>query len=230
MVAIECVALTKEYRKGDTALRVIDNLSFPFPEASSLSIVGRSGVGKSTLLHLLAGLDEPTSGTVLLHGQDQFALTEEERAGLRNTLLGFVYQFHNLLPEFSAEENVGMPLFIAGVPSAEVRERVHSLLSEVGLYERRHHLPGELSGGEAQRAAIARALIGRPKVIFADEPTGNLDVTTARVVQELLLRLAGEQNSILIAVTHSKELAQDTQVVLEMGPGGTLSEIEKARL
>ena len=171
--------LTKSYRDADRYLTVIKELSFTFPEAGSVAIIGRSGIGKSTLMHLLGGLDIPSSGGVFYDDTNVSEMGSDERAAFRARKVGFIFQFHHLLPEFSALENVAMPLTIADVPDAEAQEAARALLSRMGLQSREHHRPAQLSGGEQQRVAIARALIAKPRVVLADEPTGNLDVHTA---------------------------------------------------
>ncbi len=220
--AIELVNLSKSYRDADRSLAVIDNVSFSFPASGSVAIIGRSGIGKSTLMHLLGVLDVPTSGAVLYGGRDVSSLDSDARAAFRATHIGFIFQFHHLLPEFSAIENVAMPLVIMGQPAESAWGEAASLLARMGLSQREKHLPSQLSGGEQQRVAIARALVTRPGVILADEPTGNLDVVTAGTVQEMLLEMSREQQSTLIIVTHSRELASSMGTVVEMLPGGSL--------
>jgi lipoprotein-releasing system ATP-binding protein len=219
---VEIQQLTKRYNDAGRLLTVIDNLSFSFPESGSVAIIGRSGIGKSTLMHLLGGLDTPTSGTVSYGEHVVSAMDSDQRAAFRGQHVGFIFQFHHLLPEFSALENVAMPLIISGVHESPARERSAELLTRMGLSQRMGHLPSQLSGGEQQRVAISRALVTRPQVILADEPTGNLDVNTAAEVQQLLLELNREQRNTLIIVTHSRELARSLDVVVEMLPGGAL--------
>jgi len=219
---IEVEKLTKRYRDADRDLTVIDNLSFSFPDKGSVAIIGRSGTGKSTLMHLLGALDIPTSGCVKYGGVNISALSSDERATFRAKNIGFIFQFHHLLPEFSALENVALPLVMAGVSDAEAADRAAALLTKVGLALRVSHLPSQLSGGEQQRVAIARALVARPAVVLADEPTGNLDIATASEVQRLLLEINREQGSTLIIVTHNHDLARSLDMVVEMHPGGSL--------
>lgn len=219
--------LTKSYRDADRELTVIDNLSFTFPERGSVAIIGRSGIGKSTLMHLLGGLDVPTQGTVRYDERSISAMSSDERAAFRARKVGFIFQFHHLLPEFSALENVAMPLTIAGVSDEEAWQVAARLLKRLGLENREGHRPSQLSGGEQQRVAIARALVAEPRVVLADEPTGNLDVQTASDVQAILMEMNRELQNTLIVVTHSHELARTMDVVVEMMPGGGLRAIEK---
>lgn len=216
--------LSKSYRDADRELTVINRLTFSFPERGTVAIIGRSGIGKSTLMHLLGGLDTPTSGQVMYGDVEISALGSDERAAFRSKNVGFIFQFHHLLPEFSAVENVAMPLIMAGLLDTEARRRASELLGRMGMGPRELHLPSQLSGGEQQRVAIARALVTRPRVVLADEPTGNLDVATATEVQELLMSMNRELQNTLITVTHSHELAHTMDVVVEMLPGGGLIE------
>ena len=219
---VEINKLTKRYKDADRDLTVINDLTFAFPDRGSVAIIGRSGTGKSTLMHLLGALDSPTSGTVRYGEVLVSSLSSDERAAFRAHNIGFIFQFHHLLPEFNARENVALPLIMNGVSDSEAQQRATELLEKVGLSQRVTHLPSQLSGGEQQRVAIARALVARPKVILADEPTGNLDIVTASEIQQLLLNMNREYQSTLIIVTHNHELARSLDIVVEMLPGGAL--------
>jgi lipoprotein-releasing system ATP-binding protein len=216
---LEAEGLVREFREGASTLRVLDRLSMRIERGESVAIVGASGSGKTTLLQILGGLDRPTEGTVRIDGRDIHALDETARCALRNRTLGFIYQFHHLLPEFSALENVAMPLLVRRMAAAEARARAAAVLGRVGLEARLGHRPHELSGGERQRAAVARALVTEPLLVFADEPTGNLDGRNAAQVFELMLELNRERGTSLVIVTHDERLAArlDRVVVLQEG-------------
>jgi lipoprotein-releasing system ATP-binding protein len=220
-----CSRVVKTFDHHGTPIQVLRGVDLSLNEEHSIAIVGASGSGKSTLLHLLAGLDRPTSGHININGGDLGSLDEKERAALRNQTLGFVYQFHHLLPEFSAEENVAMPLLIRRDDYKEAIGKARRILSRVGLGHRFSHKPGQMSGGERQRTAIARAVVGGPKVLLADEPTGNLDQETAEGVQSLLLELNQEHGTRLVLATHDLDLARRTQRVFELR-NGVLSHLE----
>lgn len=212
--------ITKSFTDGKSNVDVIRGLSLQVKAGEFVSIVGSSGSGKSTLLHVLGGLDRPTSGEVYIHGQRFDTLGEAERGYIRNEHLGFVYQFHHLLPEFSALENVAMPLMLRKSSSFKtVKQQAEYLLERVGLSHRMTHKPGELSGGERQRVALARALVAKPKLMMADEPTGNLDRKTAVKIFELLTELRKEFNMAMLIVTHDEYLAQSADAILHMQDG-----------
>ena len=216
---LACEAVCKNYYDGQLNVQVLDNLTLQVDKGQSIGIVGASGSGKSTLLHILGGLDKPTSGRVSLMGQDLSELSQKQLSGLRNQYLGFVYQFHHLLPEFSALENVMMPLLIGKRPKEQARERALLMLEKVGLKNRVLHRPGELSGGERQRAAIARALVTDPACLLADEPTGNLDRKNALNILDMMIELKQELGTALVVVTHDDEMAARFDRVLNMTDG-----------
>lgn len=216
---IRAEALGKTYAEGKMKTPVFDRLDLTVAAGETVAIVGASGAGKSTLLHLLGGLDTPTSGEVYVAGQKMSSLSNSARGQLRNRALGFVYQFHHLLPEFTALENVMMPVALGGQDIATASQRARALLEQVGLGHRLEHKPGELSGGERQRAAVARALVNRPACVLGDEPTGNLDEKTAATVFDLMLELNRAQKTSLVLVTHDRRLAARLDRTLELHQG-----------
>lgn len=216
---LECINVSKIYRDGTLNVEVLQHLNLYIRAGESLSIVGASGSGKSTLLHILGGLDIPTSGSVKLMGLDLATLKQTRLGQLRNQYLGFVYQFHHLLAEFSALENVMMPLLINKMPRAQAEQQAVQILEKVGLKQRILHRPTELSGGERQRAAIARALVNHPQCLLADEPTGNLDRKNAMNIMDMMLELKNELNTALIVVTHDDDLSNRFERVMTMQEG-----------
>ncbi|QMT59318.1 MULTISPECIES: lipoprotein-releasing ABC transporter ATP-binding protein LolD [unclassified Legionella] len=211
--------LCKSYNDGASKVNVLRGIDLSIGKGERLAIIGPSGSGKSTLLHLLGGLDKPTSGDVWIKGTNWQKINEKQRCKLRNQGLGFIYQFHHLLPEFTALENVSMPLLLGNVSVKDAEAEASKMLDDVGLKERKTHKPAQLSGGERQRVAIARALVHQPYCVLADEPTGNLDQTTATKVFELMLELNRKRNTALVIVTHDQQLARQMDRVLVLGEG-----------
>ncbi|MET0660528.1 MAG: lipoprotein-releasing ABC transporter ATP-binding protein LolD [Steroidobacteraceae bacterium] len=220
---LSCRDLYKEFQQGDTRVEVLHGVQLDVRPGERIAIIGASGSGKTTLLQLLGGLDLPTKGTVSVTGKNINELSDAQRGELRNQTIGFVYQFHHLLPEFTALENVAMPLLVRRTPVAEAKARARELLGRVGLSSRLDHRPGQLSGGERQRAAVARALVAQPRIVLADEPTGNLDGANAAQVFALMLELNEALGTALIVVTHAPELAGRMQRVLTLKDGRLVS-------
>lgn len=224
-ILLQCDNLCKRYQEGSVQTDVLHNVSFSVGEGEMMAIVGSSGSGKSTLLHLLGGLDTPTSGDVIFNGQPMSKLSSAAKAELRNQKLGFIYQFHHLLPDFTALENVAMPLLIGKKKPAEINSRALEMLKAVGLEHRANHRPSELSGGERQRVAIARALVNNPRLVLADEPTGNLDARNADSIFQLLGELNRLQGTAFLVVTHDLQLAKRMSRQLEMRDGRLTAEL-----
>jgi len=226
-IIISCHDLSKRFKEGKLDVEVLKGVSLEIHAGEKIAIVGSSGSGKSTLLHILGGLDLPTGGTVHIQDSDISKLSDKERGLLRNQSLGFIYQFHHLLPEFTALENVAMPLLIRGLPVHEASSEATEVLGKVGLAERLDHKPGQLSGGERQRAAIARALVTKPQAVLADEPTGNLDHKTALQIFDLMQGLNNELQTAFVIVTHDMQLAEKMDKIYSL-VDGKLSEYEES--
>ncbi|MBI42686.1 lipoprotein-releasing ABC transporter ATP-binding protein LolD [Marinobacter lutaoensis] len=221
---IECRSVTRTYQEGPERLTIFSDISLRVAAGETVAIVGSSGAGKTTLLNLLGGLDKPSSGQVCICGEDIHRMSESARARFRNRHLGFVYQFHHLLPEFTALENVMMPCALGGVSVAEARDRARTLLDQVGLGARLSHKPGELSGGERQRVAIARALVNAPQCVLMDEPTGNLDEQTGEGVRQLIESLRDRSGIAFVMVTHDMRMARSLGRVLRLEQGRLVQE------
>ncbi len=218
-VLLRASNIHKSYSQNDGDLEVLRGVSLEVKRGEALAILGASGSGKSTLLHIMGTLDKPTQGELTFEGRDLLTLSDEELGAFRNSEMGFVFQFHHLIAELSAEENILLPCRVAGEALTEARERVQELLNTVGLFERRHHFPNQLSGGELQRIAIARALVRKPKILFADEPTGNLDSLNSAKIQDLFFKLQEQMNLALIVVTHDLNFATRFPKVYRMKDG-----------
>ncbi len=216
---VEITDLHRTFKMGDQTVHVLNGISLTVQRGEMISIVGASGAGKSTLLHIMGTLDRPSSGQVLFEGKNMFEVSETALAGFRNRAIGFVFQFHHLLPEFTALENTYLPALIQKVPKDQAMERAKALLAEVGLSHRLHHKPGELSGGEQQRVAVARALIRNPNLVLADEPTGNLDTHTGEDLFELLQKLNRSHRTAFVIVTHNEKLSHQTHRLIHMQDG-----------
>lgn len=221
---VQVVRMSKEFTHGTRVLKVLDGVDLTLRRGEMVTIIGASGAGKSTLLHCLGTLDLPTQGQILFEGSDIVTLPPPQLARFRNRAIGFVFQFHHLLPEFSAVENVMMPAMVGRLPVREAKRRAEEILDAVGMSHRLEHRPGELSGGEQQRVAIARALVMRPKLLLADEPTGNLDTRTSEEVHQLLFRLNDEHGISMLIVTHNMDLARQMPRVVRMADGRLIGE------
>ncbi len=228
-VILKAENLHKSYPMGPTKIHVLKGIDLEIYRGEILAVVGPSGVGKSTLLHILGGLDRPDEGTLRIDSTPIFKMNDEALAKFRNQTVGFVFQFHYLLPEFTAVENVAMPALIAGLPRAESFKRAELLLKEVGLEERLGHKPNELSGGEQQRVAVARALTNEPLLILADEPSGNLDLEASRALHELLYNLSRKKNQTIVIVTHNSELAGMADRIIELFDGRVKKTVQNSR-
>jgi lipoprotein-releasing system ATP-binding protein len=224
-LVIDCRQVTRTYSEGPEKLTIFSDISLEVSPGETVAIVGSSGAGKTTLLNLLGGLDKPSSGQISICGKDIHRLSEAGRARFRNRYLGFVYQFHHLLPEFSALENVMMPCVLGGMPVADARKKADTMLSRVGLAERLAHKPGELSGGERQRVAIARALVNEPDCVLMDEPTGNLDEHTGEGVRSLIESLRDQLGIAFVMVTHDMKMARSLGRVLRLEQGRLIQEV-----
>lgn len=218
-IILNATKLCKSYNDGASKIEVLRGIDLAIAKGERVAIIGPSGSGKSTLLHLMGGLDKPTTGDVLIKDVNWQKVNEKQRCRLRNQGLGFIYQFHHLLPEFTALENVAMPLLLANISVKDATAEASRMLDDVGLKERKTHKPAQLSGGERQRVAIARALVHQPYCVLADEPTGNLDQTTATKVFDLMLELNRKMNTALVIVTHDQQLAKQMDRVLVLGDG-----------
>ncbi len=218
-IAIEGRNITKEYRMGDTVTRVLNNISLQIPQGEFVSIMGPSGSGKSTLLYILGGLDSPTDGSIFMSGEDISRFNDYEKSVMRRRNIGFIFQFYNLIPNLNVEENILLPVLLDGKNSKDFNKKLNSILDIVGLTDRRKHTPRELSGGQQQRVAIARALINNPEIIFADEPTGNLDSRTGIEIMKLLQEINLESNKTIIMVTHSSEAAGYSNRIINVRDG-----------
>lgn len=216
---LACSNVVKDYDEGPQKVSVLKGVNFSIQASTRVAIVGASGSGKSTLLNVLGGLDKPSSGEVTVQGQAFSSLSENARGKLRNQTMGFVYQFHHLLPEFSAVENVAMPMMIAGIAKKLCLEKARQILADVGLEKREHHKPAELSGGERQRVAIARSLANNPALVLMDEPTGNLDKGNAAAIESLMLNLSKSVNTSFVVVTHDENLASTMDITYELNDG-----------